>query len=538
MLAGGVRPIVLLRKQADAGMAGGVAPGNGYLGVMLPYTPLHELLFCDLGNGAPPDVLVMTSGNLSEEPIAWRDEDAVARLSYVADAFLLHDRPIHAPCDDSVVRIFEGREMPVRRARGYAPMPILLPLLPESSRDRSGLALLATGADLKSTFCLTQGQHAILSQHIGDMGNVETYEAFTRAVEHLQGLFRIRPEVLACDAHPGYLSTRWAQEHADGRQVIAVQHHHAHIAALMAEQAAATAASDEPVIGFSFDGTGYGSDGAIWGGEVLLATYSSFARRAHLRYLPLPGGDSAVRRPYRTALAHLWAAGAEWAGSLPPVQACPSTELALLRRQLETGLNCVATSSMGRLCDAVAALAGVCQTASYEAQAAIELEALVDSNALAQIDELGDNGYAFRFLDDDDVTIVDPAPLIRQVAADVQSGRPAGWIATQFPCGAGASDRPAEPRCACSNRDRAGCSQRWRIPEHGAARGCSECIAPCWVCGARAPPCAAERCRPGVGAGDRRCKATVLVIATFFGQMSDASGAASCYSMTRVDTPR
>jgi hydrogenase maturation protein HypF len=432
MLVGGVRPIVLLRERGQAGIAGSVAPGNGYLGIMLPYTPLHELLFCDLGSGAPPDVLVMTSGNLSEEPIAWRDEDAQVRLRGVADAFLLHDRPIHVPCDDSVVRVFEGRELPVRRARGYAPMPVAVPWAPRAGQDAAGLALLATGADLKSTFCLAQGKHAILSQHIGDMGNIETYEAFTHAVEHLQGLFRFAPEVLACDAHPGYLSTRWAHEHADGRPIVAVQHHHAHVAALMAEESAATGASDEPVIGLSFDGTGYGSDGAIWGGEVLLASYASFERRAHLRYVPLPGGDAAVRRPYRTALAHLWAAGGEWADNLAPVAACPPAELALLRRQLETGFNSVPTSSMGRLIDAVAALAGVCQKASYEAQAAIELEALVDGHMLPHTAELNEIGYVFRYIESGGVTLIDPAPLIRQIATDAQAGRAAGWIATRF----------------------------------------------------------------------------------------------------------
>jgi hydrogenase maturation protein HypF len=431
MLASGAHPIVLLRKRADAGLAGDVAPGNGYLGVMLPYTPLHELLLSDLGDGAPPNVLVMTSGNLSEEPIAWRDEDALAKLSSLADAFLLHDRPIHAPCDDSVIRVFEGHELPVRRARGYAPMPITLSRV-RAPRARASPALLATGADLKSTFCLTQGEHAVLSQHIGDMGNVETYEAFTLAAQHLQGLFRIRPDALACDSHPGYLSTRWAHEHAEGRQVVAVQHHHAHIAALMAEQGAATGASDEPIIGFSFDGTGYGTDAAIWGGEVLLTTYSSFERRAHLRYAPLPGGDAAVRRPYRTALAHLWAAGVEWSGDLPPVAACPPAELLLLQRQLDTGYNCVPTSSMGRLCDAVAALTGVCQSASYEAQAAIELESLVEGRVLSQFAELAESGYGFHYLQSEGTTIADPAPLIRQVAADVRRGRPAEWIAAQF----------------------------------------------------------------------------------------------------------
>lgn len=435
LLTSGAHPIVLLRKRPAAALAPNVAPGNGYVGVMLPYTPLHELLFSDLGAGTPPAILVMTSGNLSEEPINWRDEDALARLSAIADAFLLHDRPIHVPCDDSVVRSFDGHELPVRRARGYAPMPITLPVThsgPGQAGRESNVVLLATGADLKSTLCLLQGRHAVLSQHIGDMGNVETYEAFTRAADHLQTLFRIDPEVLACDAHPGYLSTRWAHEHAEGRPVIAVQHHHAHIASLLAEQGAAAGTSDEPVIGFSFDGTGYGTDGAIWGGEVLLAGRTAFDRSAHLRYIPLPGGDSAVQRPYRTALSHLWAAGVEWLPALPPVAACPPAERALLLRQLDTGFNCVPTSSMGRLCDAVAALAGVCQEATYEAQAAIELEALAPSSVTVDPSELARSGYEFHYVESGGTTVVDAALLMRQIAADVLAGRPAGWVSTHF----------------------------------------------------------------------------------------------------------
>ena len=430
ILTSGAHPIALLRKRPGTALAPNVAPGNGYLGVMLPYTPLHELLFADLGGGVPLDVLVMTSGNLSEEPIVWRDEDALSKLDPLVDAFLLHDRPIHVPCDDSVVRIVEGRELPIRRARGYAPMPVRMPELQQAG-GAPDLTILAAGADLKAAFCLAQGRHAVLSQHIGDMGSMETYAAFTRAVNHVQDLFHLQPDVVACDAHPGYLSTRWAHEYAQGRRIVAVQHHHAHIAALLAEQGAATGASDEPVIGFSFDGTGYGTDGAIWGGEVLLAGYASFDRRAHLRYVPLPGGDAAVQRPYRTALAHLWAAGVEWLPELPPVAACPPEERLLLQRQLARGFNCVPTSSMGRLCDAVAALAGVCQTATYEAQAAIELEALAVGDTLLST-ELAGSGYEFGLQESDGVTIVDPAPLIRRVVGDVLQGRPPGQIATLF----------------------------------------------------------------------------------------------------------
>lgn len=434
LLSGAARPIVLLRKREQGELAAAVAPGNGYVGVMLPYTPLHELLFSAAGAGAPLDLLVMTSGNLSEEPITWRDDEALARLAPLADAFLLHDRPIQVPCDDSVVRIFGGRELPLRRARGYAPLPLPLPRA-GYTRGKSSGGLLATGADLKSALCLAEDGQAIMSQHIGDMGNVATYDAFSHTAEHLQTLFRIHPEALACDAHPGYLSTRWAHEHAAGRPVIAVQHHHAHLAAVLAEHGVRSGDGDEAVIGFIFDGTGYGTDGAIWGGEVLVGGYAACVRRAHLRYIPLPGGDAAVRRPYRTALAHLWTAGVEWLLDLPPVRTCSPAELALLRRQLETGFQTVPSSSMGRLCDAVAALAGVCQAASYEAQAAIELEAHVGDNAAGLLDEEPGGSYAFGFTSspvDRAVTLVDPAPLIRQVAADVRAGRSAAYIAAHF----------------------------------------------------------------------------------------------------------
>lgn len=424
LLSSRARPIVLLRKRRDLALSPHLAPGNGYLGVMLPYTPLHELLFHLPEGAARFEVLVMTSGNLSEEPIAWRDDDALARLAPLADGFLWHDRPIHVPCDDSVVRVFAGRDLPIRRARGYAPMP--LPF------KAAGPSLLAVGADLKSSFCLAAGGQAILSQHIGDMGNLETYEAFSHAVEHLQTLFHVDPERLACDAHPGYLSTRWAEEHSRGRSILPVQHHHAHIASLLAEQRAAEGASDEPIIGICWDGTGYGTDGAIWGGEVLVAGYRSFERRAHLRYAPLPGGDSAVRRPYRVALAHLWAAGEEWSPLLAPVAACPPAEQTLLRHQLQTGFQAVPTSSMGRLFDAVAALLNVRQEVSYEAQAAIELEALLPHGAGPHLKTWVRPGYVFDLQAQDGVWLCDPAPLLHQLVVDVQAGVPHLQLAAAF----------------------------------------------------------------------------------------------------------
>lgn len=414
------RPIVLLRKRAACSLAPGVAPGNPYIGVMLPYTPLHYLLLTTGSLAEPALPLVMTSGNLSDEPIVIDNAAALTKLDALADAFLLHDRPIHVPCDDSVIRVFQERELPIRRSRGYAPFPVRLPFWVEQP-------ILAVGGELKSTFCLLQGDHAFLSQHIGDMENLETLEAFQHAVDHFTRIFRIAPALIACDRHPGYLSSRWAAEHRGDRPLVAVQHHHAHLAALMAEHGLP---GDVAILGFCFDGTGYGDDGAIWGGEVFLADYRTYQRVAHLAYTPLPGGDASIKRPYRTALAHLWAAGVAWDEELPPVAACSPIERGILQRQLESGFQTVPTSSMGRLFDAVAALAGVRQQVSYEAQAAIEFEAYVmtaeQAAALAR-----SNPYAFALLPTQPQQI-DPAPVIRAVVADQRNGVPLPVIATRF----------------------------------------------------------------------------------------------------------
>lgn len=306
----------------------------------------------------------MTSGNVSGEPIVTDDGEALERLAHLADGWLTHDRPIHVPCDDSVVRVCDGEPLLLRRARGYAPLPLTLPVPVRPA--------LAVGGDLKNVLCLGEGRRAWLSAHIGDMDDLATQRAFERAVAQLESLTPVRPELLAADRHPGYRSARWAGRNAQGRPVVRVQHHHAHVAAAMAEQGLD---GSRPVIGVAFDGTGYGDDGAVWGGEILLADYDGFARFGHLAYVPLPGGDAAVRRPYRMALAHLRAAGIGWSDELACVTACPSDERLVLERQLERHLNCVPTSSMGRLFDAVSSLAGVCHRAGYEAQAAMELEA-------------------------------------------------------------------------------------------------------------------------------------------------------------------
>jgi hydrogenase maturation protein HypF len=376
LLQSHARPIVILQQRPGTPIAAQVAPGQTTLGVMLPYTPLHTLLFTPLPVQGelfePPQVLVMTSGNLSEEPIAIDNDEARQRLKNLVDAYLFHDRPIRTRSDDSVARVIPGLASPapalLRRSRGYTPYPVKLPWeLPP---------LLAVGPELKNTFCLARGPYAFVSHHIGDLENLETLQSFEDGIQHFERLFRIQPERIACDLHPNYLSTRYALERAERENLplVGVQHHHAHIAACMAEYGL----PDEPVIGVSLDGTGYGTDGAIWGGEFLLASYSSCRRVYHLAYAPLPGGDAAVRSPARTALAYLWANGLAWEADLPPVQAFCAQDLTLLRLQLEHQVNTPRTSSMGRLFDASAALAGVRQRINYEAQAAIEFEALCD----------------------------------------------------------------------------------------------------------------------------------------------------------------
>jgi len=403
------RPIVLLERSEDSGVAAEVAPGLNRLGFMLPYTPFHYLLM----EPEPgfPDVLVMTSGNLSEEPIAYEDEDARRRMTEFADALLFHNRPIHMRCDDPVVGQFRGGAYFFRRSRGYSPFPILLPF--ESP------PLLAVGGEFKNSFCMVRENRAFVSHFIGEMDCLEAYRSFEEGVEHYQRLFRIRPRVIAYDLHPDYQSTRYALKRADSEDlgVVGVQHHHAHIASCMADN---ELSGDSPVIGVSFDGTGYGTDGAIWGGELLIADYDGFTRAAHLAYCPLPGGDAAIRSPYRTALSWLRKAGVEWSDDLPPVKVAGSDELALLDRQLAKELNAPPTSSMGRLFDAAASLAGLRHRIAYEAQAACELEAAASP---------GEEGaYPFEFSDDS----IDPSPLIVALVSDLRSGESIPEISARF----------------------------------------------------------------------------------------------------------
>ena len=419
LLSGVRRPILLVPRIRDAAarVAPSVAPGNPDLGVLLPYTPVHVLLLGIDGDPPGPRVLVMTSGNLSGEPIVTDDDEALLRLDPLVDAWLCHDRPIHVPCDDSVARFVANDELPIRRSRGYAPLPIALPFDVD--------ATLAVGADLKNTCAVASGRYAWVSQHIGDMDDLSTLDALTSTERHLELLTGVRPTQLVADQHPGYRSSGWATTHADGRPVRTVQHHHAHIASVMGEHGLG---HDQPVIGVAFDGTGFGTDSAIWGGEVLVADYKAFRRAAHLSYVPLAGGDLSVHRPYRMALSHLRSAGIAWDDDIPSVAVCPRIERGVLEHQLETDFGCVPTSSMGRLFDAVSSLAGVRHVVDYEAEAAIEFEALARG---AHTDE----GYAFavsRGGSVEEPATADPAPVIRAVVRDVRAGAPTSIISARF----------------------------------------------------------------------------------------------------------
>lgn len=385
------RPIVLAPSR-DEGLQRSVAPGNGYLGVMLPYAPLHHLMF----DAGAPSVLVMTSGNVADEPICTTESEAVERLTHLADLLVHHDRRIRLSCDDSVVRATPTGIQPVRRSRGYAPLPITLPI--------SAPPMLAVGGELKTTLAVAQARHAWLSQHIGDTANLETLELLARTAGAMTSLQRVSPEWIISDMHPAYLSRRWAAQEAErlGIAHLEVQHHHAHLASLLAEHAWP---ADEAVIGMTFDGTGYGTDGTIWGGEILLGSYAEATRMGHLRSVSLPGGDAAVRRPLRTALAHLHAAGIRVSARLEE-QAEPH-EVANVQRMLATGSGCTPTTSMGRLFDAVASVLGVRQSVDYEGQAAIELEALATGWSGESV------GWSMDVIDTPGGVLIDPGPALQ-----------------------------------------------------------------------------------------------------------------------------
>jgi len=425
VLSSPARPIVLLRRRPGAPVADAVAPGSPLLGLMLPYSPVHHLLLAPVpgAGGQVPDALVLTSANRSDEPICFTDDDAALRLlgpSALCDAVLDHDRPIHVPCDDSVVRVVRDRELasvlPIRRSRGYAPLPIDIACV-----GRAGPAVLAVGGELKNTFCLTDGSRAYLSGHIGDMATWETLRAFERAVGQLSEI-RGNPLRLAADLHPGYHTRGWAERRAGDRPLDLVQHHHAHVVSLLAEHGRI----GEPMIGVAFDGTGYGCDETIWGGEILRLGRDShrFVRAGHRLPVPLPGGDAAVRNPWRMALSQLWMAEIEWTPNLAPVGAATPGELRLIRSQLESGTGCVPCSSMGRLFDAIASLLGVRHRIDYEGQAAIELEALAET----ALDRAGPSLPLTVRADG----LIDPATMVQTMVSALHAGTRPALLAASF----------------------------------------------------------------------------------------------------------
>ncbi|MBN2115354.1 MAG: carbamoyltransferase HypF [Anaerolineales bacterium] len=430
------KPIVLLARDKHINslnykVSELVAPNLDTLGVMLPYTPLHHLLLNQtdpvLAREPVPPVLVMTSGNFSEEPIAIDNKEALERLSPLADAFLLHNREIHVRSDDSVVKVDRGpwtvdhkasdtvscppSTVYLRRSRGYAPYPVRLPVEVRPT--------LAVGGELKNTFCLARDRYAFLSHHIGDMENAETYASFEQGTGHLAHIFRVQPDVIAHDLHPNYLTTRYAERSTVQR--IGVQHHHAHIASCMADNGL----DDRQVIGLSFDGTGYGTDGAIWGGEILLASYADFERFAHLEYLPLPGGDAAIRSPWRIMAGYAHALGIE-VDDLPFLQNTDKQALRIVRQQIDRKINSPFTSSMGRLFDAVASLIGIRHDVTYEAQAAIEMEVLSrdylpDAKPYPYVVDQTEQGMTIRLRE-----------LFSAIVQDVRANEFAGMIGARF----------------------------------------------------------------------------------------------------------
>ncbi|MEO5953051.1 MAG: carbamoyltransferase HypF, partial [Chloroflexia bacterium] len=408
------RPIVLLKQRQDSPLqlAPAVAPDHNTLGIMLPYTPLHHLVLNALSSLKQfPAILVMTSGNRSEEPIAYKDEEARERLSRIADGMLIHNRDIHIRCDDSVARITPTGEQIFRRSRGYAPEPLSLPF-------ESPMSLLACGGHLKNTFCLVKGKQAFLSHHIGDLENVETLASFRTGIAHYKRLFDIRPEAVAYDLHPEYLATKYALD-LDLPHKIGVQHHHAHIASVIAEYRL-----EGKVIGIAADGTGYGTDGAIWGCEIMAADLLGFDRLSHLDYVPLPGGDQAVRQPWRMAAVYLDRIfGDEFLElDIPFVKQLDQARWRPMSQMIERRINSPQTSSLGRLFDAVSALLCIRGEALYEGQAAIEMETLAQPS---------DKSYAFG---DNAKGTLDATPIIRAIVTDIQQGVLASEIAGRFHC--------------------------------------------------------------------------------------------------------
>jgi len=412
-------PIVLAHARSDNGIASAVAPDIPWLGVYLPYAPLQHLLFADPRVKA----LVMTSANLSEEPIAIDNDEARNRLSDIVDAFLMHNREILQRCDDSVAAISDGAPQLLRRARGYVPLAVPLPL--------DAAPILAVGGHLKDVFALARGRFAYQSQHLGDLENPTGLEFFEHSLAHLSHTFEIDPQIIVHDLHPGYLSSAWAKRYASERslRLVAVQHHHAHVAACMAEHALR-----EPVIGLSLDGTGYGTDGRIWGGEVLICTLDAFDRFAHLNYIPMPGGEAAIREPWRMAFAHLGGTGFS-EREARHLTGASDQEARLLSRMIDREINSPLTSSLGRLFDAAAAIILRRRKVDYDAQAAIELEGI----AVKESDRLKRTEYVPIFAESDSPKesprVIKTAQLWRALVDDLRGGVPQAEMAAQFHAG-------------------------------------------------------------------------------------------------------
>jgi hydrogenase maturation protein HypF len=406
ILTGPERPVLLVERAAGSRLAPAVSPGLDRVGVMLAYTPLHHLLLEAVGRP-----LVMTSGNLSEEPIAIGNTEARMRLHHIADLFLLHDREILSRIDDSVARVVDDAPLLLRRARGYAPLALRLPV-------SSPRPLLAVGPHLKNTFTLVRGDAAHVSPHIGDLDSIESLEHFRSALARYEDLFRIAPEVAVRDLHPGYMSTRVAEELGLSR-TIAVQHHHAHIAAVAAEHGVTT-----PVVGLAFDGTGLGDDGHVWGAETMVADLNGYRRAAQLRYVPLPGGDLAAREPWRVALGYLSLEPGVAAAFALAFRDIGPDHLLTAERQIERRLNAPLASSMGRLFDAASAILGLRQRASYEGQAAMELESLAGAQPAEP--------FTFPVRETGDSLVLDPIPLLAALGEQRQRGVDAGLLAARF----------------------------------------------------------------------------------------------------------
>lgn len=403
------RPIVLLARKPDGHFPLAIAPGNRYVGLYLPYTPLQHLLFAS----GKFEALVMTSANLSEEPIAIDNQEAVQRLRNIADAFLVHDRDIVRRCDDSVARAVRGRTQQLRRSRGFIPVPVAL--------EQECEPILAVGGELKNTICIVRGAEAFLSQHLGDLENLESYRFFEEAVEHMQRILEVHPKTIAYDLHPDYFSTKWALAR-EGVELVGVQHHHAHIVACMAENHL-----DGKVIGIALDGTGYGLDGAIWGGEVLLADCADFERAAHLEYVPLPGGAAAIHEPWRTAISYLTKHyGKDLGGfDVPLLRSIDARKLNVVQQMIDRQIHSPRTSSCGRLFDAVAALAGFRSVVNYEAQAAIEFE-------MAGHDSTDPGAYPMDLIPDGTHWIIGTLPLFQCLLRDIRGQQSLADISRRF----------------------------------------------------------------------------------------------------------